>query len=81
LNGFSSSSEPSIDASLGGIYYGPSTECIVTTVLGNQFVAKGAQLSQAGYTPLELCYIYLGLGRTNNYVESLTAGITASYDS
>ncbi len=52
---------------------------IVTSIIGNKFVSKGVQLTQSSFTPLELCYIYLGLGRTNNYVESLTVGIPAVY--
>jgi len=34
-------------------------------------------LAQSGYSPLDLPYIFLGLGRTNNYVENFAVGISA----
>ena len=38
----------------------------------------GAQMPQSAYTPLDLPYIFIGLGRTNNYVENFVMGITNS---
>lgn len=39
--------------------------------------ALGSQLPQTGYQALYTPYAFLGLGRTNNYIESLTVGSTS----
>jgi len=79
LNGYYQSEAQTINPSLGGIYYGPSVECVVTTIAGTTILAKAGQLPQSGYNPLDLVYMYFGLGRTNNYVESFTVGVPAAY--
>jgi integrin alpha FG-GAP repeat containing protein 1 len=61
---------------LGGIYHGSSIECIVNDVNGKARIAKATQLAQTGYTALELPYAFIGLGRTNNYVQDFYIGIT-----
>ena len=61
---------------LGGIYHGSSIECIVNDVNGKARIAKATQLGQIGYTALELPYAFIGLGRTNNYVQDFYIGIT-----
>ena len=33
-------------------------------------------MPSSAYTPLDLPYIFIGLGRTNNYVENFVMGIT-----
>lgn len=78
LNGYDTANGD-ITQSLGGIYYGPSIECVVTTVQGNTILNKGGQLGQSGYTPIDLVYMYLGLGRTNNYIETFTVGVPTAY--
>ncbi len=50
----------------------------MTDIDGKGRIVKGAQLIQSGYTPLDLPYSFLGLGRTNNYVENFHMGITLS---
>jgi len=78
LNGYQAASNSEITSSWGGIYYGASVEGIVTQFsTGINYVAKGYQLAQSAYSPLELPYVYIGLGNTNNYIGSLTVGIPA----
>jgi len=77
LSGFKEGNDDDISPSLGNIYYGTSMECKVTDVLGSSKLVKGNQLAQSGYSPLDLPYIFLGLGRTNNYVENFAVGISA----
>jgi len=77
LNGYHIDGVDDITKSLGGIYYGSSVECKVTNINGGSSLSKGAQMAQSAYTPLDLPYIFIGLGRTNNYVENFVMGITA----
>lgn len=76
LNGYTKSGSDDITNSLGGLYYGASVECKVTDIDGNAMLSKGAQMPQSAYNPLDLPYIFIGLGRTNNYVENFALGIT-----
>jgi len=39
----------------------------------------GAQLTQSAYNPLELPYMFLGIGRTNNYIENFNMGIPKAF--
>jgi integrin alpha FG-GAP repeat containing protein 1 len=80
LSGYNVGDEDDIAPKLGNIYYGASMECAVTDVLGDTRLAKGHQLAQSGYTPLDLPYSFIGLGRTNNYVENFAVGISAKKD-
>jgi hypothetical protein len=41
LNGFAPTGATDIYPSLGGVYYGPSVECVVTAVTGTTNLAKG----------------------------------------
>lgn len=77
LNGYVSSSDNILD-SLGGIYPGASVECTVTDVEGDIRLAKATQLGQTAYSALEPPYAFIGLGRTNNYVQDFTMGIAQS---
>lgn len=37
-----------------------------------------AQMPQSAYTPLDLPYMFIGLGRTNNYIENFVMGISTT---
>jgi len=37
-------------------------------------------MPQSAYTPLDLPYMFLGLGRTNNYIENFYMGISRKDD-
>jgi len=77
LNGFNA--DNNITNDLGGIYYGPSIEMIVTDLNGNQRLSKGVQLPQSAYSPLDVPYMFIGLGRTNNYIENFNFGIPKAF--
>lgn len=47
----------------------------MTTINGKYRPAVGVQLYQSAYTPLQLPYSYVGVGRTNNYIENYFAGM------
>jgi len=79
LNGYKKDGSDDISTSLGGVYYGASVECKVTDIDGNPKLAKGSQTPQSAYSPLDLPYIFIGLGRTNNYVENFVMGISTQY--
>jgi hypothetical protein len=53
---------------------GASVNFFVTALSGNQLPKTGNQLSQVGRV-LQLPYVFLGLGRSNNYVNDLTITI------
>jgi len=38
-------------------------------------------MPQLSYSPVDLPYIFIGLGRTNNYVENFVMGISTHYGS
>eukprot|EP00916_Digyalum_oweni_P003399 GHVL01006148.1.p1 GENE.GHVL01006148.1~~GHVL01006148.1.p1 ORF type:complete len:626 (+),score=161.17 GHVL01006148.1:47-1924(+) len=46
----------------------------VTDVNGVKSARVGTQLSQTAYAPLQLPFVYFGLGRTNNYLEEFYMG-------
>ncbi|KAJ1310568.1 hypothetical protein OPQ81_007297 [Rhizoctonia solani] len=56
---------------------GASFKYTVLDTRGERSAAFGTQLPQTGYQALHTPYAFLGLGRTNNYIESLTAGSTS----
>lgn len=61
----------------GNPIVGASFRLIVTDTDDNQFVLYGAQLTQSSaYLALQTPYAYLGVGRSNNYVESFTAAFS-----
>lgn len=68
--------EDDISTSLGGLYYGASIECTITDIDGDASLSKAAQMPISAYTPLDLPYMFIGLGRTNNYVENFVMGIS-----
>ncbi|CAE6446827.1 unnamed protein product [Rhizoctonia solani] len=56
---------------------GASFKYTVLDTRGERSAAFGTQLPQTGYQALHTPYAFLGLGRTNNYIETLTAGSTS----
>ena len=59
-------------------YYGGHIVFYVTALNGERIPATGIQLSNPGRS-LELPYCFMGLGRTNNFIENLR--ITLSLES
>ena len=57
--------------------YGAHVDLFVTALSGERMPACGNQLSNPG-SSLQLPYIHLGLGRTNNYVEDLSVSVYRS---
>ena len=57
----------------GNALSGPSYRLIVTDLNDEKFVVIGSQLTQSAYNAIQMPYAYLGVGRSNNYVESFTA--------
>ncbi|KAG8681103.1 hypothetical protein FRC08_015836, partial [Ceratobasidium sp. 394] len=53
---------------------GASFKYTVLDTSGHRSAAFASQLPQTSYQSLHTPYAFLGLGRTNNYIESLTAG-------
>ncbi|GAA6063243.1 hypothetical protein JCM10212_000345 [Sporobolomyces blumeae] len=60
----------------GSSYSGASFKFTVLDPSGARRSTQYGQLSQTSYLSLQLPYAYLGLGRTNNYVENLFIGST-----
>ncbi|CCO30412.1 T-cell immunomodulatory protein Short=Protein TIP [Rhizoctonia solani AG-1 IB] len=60
---------------------GASFKYTVLDTRGERSAAFGIQLPQTGYQALHTPYAFIGLGRTNNYIESLTAGSTSPQSS
>jgi integrin alpha FG-GAP repeat containing protein 1 len=57
----------------GDAAVGSSYRLVVTDLDDNKFVVIGSQLAQQTYNSLQMPYCYIGVGRSNNYVESFTA--------
>jgi len=55
---------------------GPSISYRTQTQEGTNRVARSSQLPQSAHCPLGLPYSIFGLGRTPNFIESLTVGLT-----
>ena len=63
----------------GDAISGASYRLIVTDLNDQKFVVMATQLSQSSaYLSLQTPYAYLGVGRSNNYVESFTAAFSVS---
>jgi integrin alpha FG-GAP repeat containing protein 1 len=52
---------------------GANYRLVVTDLNDNKFVIIGSQLTQSAYNAIQMPYSYLGIGRSNNYVETFTA--------
>jgi len=57
----------------GDAAVGASYRLIVTDLNDEKFVVIGSQLAQNSYSSLQMPYCYIGVGRSNNYVETFTA--------
>jgi len=66
------------DQSFSTLYYGGSFECDVSDLSGNRRLVKTNQLTHPSYTALQLPFTYIGLNRTNNYVENFVVGVSFS---
>ena len=55
---------------------GASYRLVVTDLYDNKFVVHSSQQTQSAYLALEMPYSYLGVGRSNNYVETFTAALS-----
>jgi len=60
--------------SYGAANIGTSYRFVATDLNDNKLVVLGTQLTQSSYNVLPLSYAYIGVGRSNNYVETFTAG-------
>ena len=60
----------------GDTVFGASYRFVVTDLNDYKFVVVGAQLYQTSYNALLMPYCYLGVGRSNNYVESFNAAFS-----
>jgi hypothetical protein len=58
------------DMLYGALTTGATFRFAVTTLDDQKQVRVGTQLSQTSYNSLSLPYVYLGLGRSNNFIES-----------
>jgi hypothetical protein len=61
----------------GVSYSGGTFKYTVIGTTGSRSAAQVAQLSQTAHHALQAPYAFLGLGRTNNYIELLFAGSTS----
>jgi len=57
---------------------GTSYRFVVTDLDDNKYVSVGAQTYQSGYMSLQLPYSFLGIGRSNNYVENFYAACSVN---
>ncbi|CAO3614596.1 unnamed protein product [Cunninghamella echinulata] len=68
--------EHSSNKPYGVNYPGATFKFTVLDTSGTKHVHQVPQLPQTSYLPLQTPYCLFGLGRTNNYVEEMFAGIT-----
>ena len=59
------------EPSYGAITSGTTFRYIMTTLEDKQHVRVGNQMPQSSYNSLELPYVYMGVGRSNSYLEQL----------
>ncbi|PFH32278.1 FG-GAP repeat-containing protein [Besnoitia besnoiti] len=55
--------------------HGPAFKLTVTDLNGLKTPRTATQLSQSAHSPLQLPYVFFGLGRTNNYIEEFYVGM------
>lgn len=60
----------------GDTVFGATYRFVVTDLNDQKFVVVGSQLYQTAYSALLMPYVYLGVGRSNNYVESFNAAFS-----
>ncbi|SAM07750.1 hypothetical protein [Absidia glauca] len=73
-------SSGSKDKPYGVNYPGANFKFTVLDTSGTKRVHQVSQLPQTGYMALQTPYCLFGLGRTNNYVEEMFAGVTRHQD-
>jgi len=57
------------DQKFGSITTGATFRYIVTTLEDEKYIRVASQMPQSSYNSLELPYVYMGIGRSNNYLE------------
>ena len=62
----------------GAITTGATFRFVVTTLDDKKFVRVGTQLPQTSYHSLSLPYVYMGIGRSNNYIENFNVAYSIS---
>mmetsp|Transcript_13353 Transcript_13353/g.22703 ORF Transcript_13353/g.22703 Transcript_13353/m.22703 type:complete len:176 (+) Transcript_13353:1464-1991(+) len=70
----SQSSSDVKDYQYGAVTPGASFRYIVTTLDDKKYVRVAAQLPQQSYQSIPLPYVYMGIGRSNNFLESFNVG-------
>jgi len=65
-----------VGSEYGDALSGASYRLVVTDLYDNKFVVHSSQLTQSSYLALQMPYSYLGVGRSNNYVETFTAAFS-----
>jgi len=65
-----------VGSEYGDALSGASYRLVVTDLYDNKFVVHSSQLTQSAYLALQMPYSYLGVGRSNNYVETFTAAFS-----
>lgn len=59
----------------GNILVGSTFRFIMTSLEDDQqYVRVATQLAQSTYDSLDLPYVFVGIGRSNNYIEQFNAG-------
>jgi integrin alpha FG-GAP repeat containing protein 1 len=51
------------------LYLGSSVRAVVTELDDEKYIAVGQQVTENSYGVLSLPYSYIGIGRSNNYIE------------
>ena len=57
------------------LYNGCTIRAVLTDLDDEKYIAVGQQVTQNSYGTLSLPYSYIGIGRSNNYIERFTVGI------
>ncbi len=57
---------------------GPSFRCVGTDLSDNKHVLIGSQQFQQSYNALLMPYAYIGVGRSNNYVENFHTALATT---
>lgn len=60
----------------GDLVSGATLRFVASTLDYKKYVRVGAQQTQMSYNSFMMPYIYLGVGKTSNYFESMTVGVT-----
>ena len=57
---------------------GPSYRFVITDTQDVKLVLASSQSFQSGYMSLQMQYAFIGIGRSNNYIETFTASTSAN---